>query len=117
MDAFYKRVGFSDTASLGILRKAVAEQKEMAQFVMLSAPRDNVGLKKATEDYVIGQKAFFADKKHKFDPPGVPKKILKKKDALSGSYAQIVDKVDKLGCQFSDLSIFIKNQFKLAGQA
>lgn len=40
LDALYRRVGFNHSASFGVLRKALADIPEMAQFVMYRAPDD-----------------------------------------------------------------------------
>lgn len=74
-------------------------------------------MKKAIEDLLIGQKAFFTDQEQDSAAPNVPKKILKRSEQSDGGHKQLEDNVDQLVCQFVEPFLFSKKQLEKTGPA
>lgn len=106
LNALYRSVGFSDTASVCVFRKAVPENQDMAQFAIVRLPVDYVGLIKAIKDLLIGQKMFYGEESQGDSLRGTPDKIIQITDASSSRHLE--NKLD----QPADLSLLAKKQFE-----
>lgn len=83
----------------------------------LEHPSDYKELKKAIEDFQLGENALFADKEVFQVPLVALRRIPQRSDVYAVKPHQLEYKVDQLAGQFVELSLFVKKKFEKGGNA
>ena len=102
MDSLFQKAGFDDNAKFGLMRRAVMEHAEIAQYVMFRNPRTYSSLKESIDSFSSARETFCIGRNTKLF---LPKQIIQRPDA---GQRKIEDKVDALANQLSELSLIVR---------
>ena len=110
MDKLYSKAGFNDEAKYGLLRNAVMEHLDVAQFAIYRSRKTYEGLKITVKDFSPGRDAFKAAKSaaQSVELPS-PKRILTRSDTDSRE-DKLENKVDAITSQLAELSFMMKKR-------
>ena len=109
IDRCFDKAAYDAEAKLGLLRNAVMEHADVAQFVLYRAPGTYEELRKAIKDFDGGRKAFAAVQSLSQPQQMVPKSILQRPDRLQRSN-KVEEKVDMLADNLAELSLLMKKK-------